>query len=505
MTQTQQFLFGPDLTLSVKSAHTYDFLALSREIKKSDLEEIASWSARGGECFAKYGVQNGMERVNWNFHPLPSGAYCVSQTLQLPYVTRQDSFTHGLIITPKILQNFANNPVLLIELLEKQGFWQAGAEVLRQLILYFREENYFKTEKFAYTQISDKKYPVLRMIPVEGSAEVVRTGFLRKTGENMGVFQLVSVLDAILQNVTTVITGKVSPLSLMKTIFDMLPVNCRPELSFSTKLSFSPERPFRVIFTGENIFEQKRVRQSFNLPQVSFSSGKNEGKKLRSLKNRWSIFMTAILQQKLERKWKEIQILDPSPCDMDDLADQAKIYMKKLGLKRFSESFRKSLPIEKVCFESRPVIEEKNLSQKSPENLLGLNENSPEKEYQIFKEKFMDEKSARQFLSDCFTDSFFIPVLTEASEMEECLNAYLACIVAAAVGNPLASEKMMKIHEHLLLRIPEEKKVDFSEELLEIGLRIWNIQKAEFPTRSYHQIEQMADILCEMITQKDFS
>lgn len=459
MIPVQQFIFGSDFIHKTKSAHHYDFLALSRKIKQADLLEIAAWSARRGDCLAT-GEENEAENAatenctqvgSWNFHPLPSGAYCISRTVNLPFLSRHDCFTHGLIVPPLLLLNYANNPILLIEHLEKLGFWQAGVEVLQQLILYYLEPGVQeKSKDFAYTEISGQKLPVLRTIFIDGNATPVRGEHLRRTGQALGVRHLMEILDGILENVTAIINGASRPLSLLKALFDLIPVNCRTEFSFCTRLRFTINRPFRIHFTGENHAEQRRIRQASKLHQV-FVRENGDSESRRPLKNRWSMFMSMILQLKWEFKWNEMQILDPSPCEMEELPQLARTYFKQLGLHTH-------------CGKASRVKE------------------TP---YAVTHEKLADFHSATP--------------PGQPDGMETLFQSYTDAIISAAAGNPLAVEQMGSLRKNILAGVPESSRKSVAEHLLEMGLETWNQQKQDSPVSSYRQIEKMADVLCTLV------
>ncbi len=480
MISVQQFVFGPDFTSETHRPDDYGYLAMSRNIKKVDLLEIAAWSAHQGDCLTtlpetagEAGIQeNCGKNASWNFHPLPSGAFCISRTLNLPFLTRQDSFTHGLIVPPLLLHHYANNPVLLIEHLEKLGFWQAGAEVLQQLILYFLERKPAgASEHFATTEISGKKYPVLRTLDVDGGAIPVRGEHLRRVGQMLGVQQLTEILDGILQNVTAVINGRVPPLPLLKAIFDLLPVNCRTELYFCTQLKFSPSRPFRILFTGENYAQQRRIRRMTSLPQISIREN-TPGQPRRRLGNRWSMFMSMILQLKWEFKWNEMQILDPSPCEADALPQLARTYFQQLGLRTvYGKTFRKTAA-------TQPPSED----GEGPAGQLAQEETPY---YTVHK----------KIPASAFSPDFSLV------QMDTRVQAYVSAIISAAAGNPLAAEQMQHLRKSILADVPDACRQDVSEHLLEVGLQAWNQQKKEYPVCSHHQIEKMADVLCTMIAE----
>ena len=123
MHAVKQFILGTDR----------EYLALSRGIDRMDLSEIRQWAPQSGELLSP-----ALMAHSWNFHPLPSGKYCLSRTSRISILFPRENpahiFTHGLIIPPELLKDYSNNAVTLIRHLEKLGLWRAGIEVARQLL-----------------------------------------------------------------------------------------------------------------------------------------------------------------------------------------------------------------------------------------------------------------------------------------------------------------------------------------------------------------------------------
>ena len=68
-----------------------------------------------------------LQAESLNFHPLPSGAYCVSRSLTVGGAYRDGGrcvYTHCLIVPPETLARFGNNPFSLIRATSNQGLWR---------------------------------------------------------------------------------------------------------------------------------------------------------------------------------------------------------------------------------------------------------------------------------------------------------------------------------------------------------------------------------------------
>ena len=85
MHSVRQFILGPE----------NEYLAVSRGIDEADLSEICQWSGKSGDLVSEAPMAH-----SWNFHPLPTGSFCLSRTnraaLLFPKADPSQVFTHGI-------------------------------------------------------------------------------------------------------------------------------------------------------------------------------------------------------------------------------------------------------------------------------------------------------------------------------------------------------------------------------------------------------------------------
>ena len=99
----------------------YQVLAHSPGVCDADLGELAAWEPSRDSMH-----ETGPEAESFNFHPLPSGAYCLSRTTLND--GEQDGgprvYTHCLIVPPEVLDRFANHPFPLLQVVSEHCVWQ---------------------------------------------------------------------------------------------------------------------------------------------------------------------------------------------------------------------------------------------------------------------------------------------------------------------------------------------------------------------------------------------
>ena len=87
----------------------YQIAARSPGVCEADAQELAVWGPSHDAM-----LDSGPEAESFNFHPLPSGAHCISRTMPAGWEYgggRQRVCTHCLIVPPEVLARFGNNPV----------------------------------------------------------------------------------------------------------------------------------------------------------------------------------------------------------------------------------------------------------------------------------------------------------------------------------------------------------------------------------------------------------
>lgn len=480
MHSVKQFILGPE----------HEFLAVSRGIEKMDLSEIRQWSAERDELLSSAPLAH-----SWNFHPLPTGKFCLSRTSRLallfPHENSGKVFTHGILVPPELLKDYSNNAVTLLRHLEKQGLWRAGIEVTRQL-QEMGSPDHLKDENFPHAEI----LPVLRTLMMDGGSEAVRLEALNAFARTTGIRRFSSILDQILGNFTTILTGTAVPEMLLEALLDVLPVGCRPEFSFSTGLKFSSKRLFRIICIGSASHEQERIRHHFNLPMISSTSvSLMQDQLLPSLKNRWSMFVATLFEQNLETAWSEIALLDETSSP-GELPRRARFWFRRLGLDEIYQKIREN-------------------RKNAPWN----SEN-----YGIFQTRVSDRKEALGLMSSLMPaseDSASAPAedespIAEAARIspgfdapsapgreenvpQAAVQCYLATLTDAMHGNPLAQEQIKDVFQEITAAAPAADRQEVSEVLLREGVRSWNEEHGSALNLSWRQVEEMVDTLSTVL------
>src|SRR3972149_4240777 len=125
MSKVEQAIFTSAKT---DRALGYQVISQSPGIHPEDARELVVWCPSHDSLLA-----SGEDAVSVNFHPLPSGAYCVSRTMAAgwEYSGRGGGrgYTHCLIVPPEVLARFADNPFALL-----QAALAAGAMEIRHPI-----------------------------------------------------------------------------------------------------------------------------------------------------------------------------------------------------------------------------------------------------------------------------------------------------------------------------------------------------------------------------------
>ncbi|MDO4575924.1 MAG: hypothetical protein Q4D98_12000 [Planctomycetia bacterium] len=418
------------------------FLAISRDVESGDLLEIINWSAGEGDL-----IPDTPQAQSWNFHPLPSGCHCVSRTFRLG----ASLYTHGLLVPAKILRNYSNNAVSLITHLERQGLWRAGVEVTRQ-ILDARQ-----------TPLHNGLVPVLRTLPLDGGREPVHAEKLRAFVETLGIRRFAILLDAVLTNEAAVFLGERLP-DFLEVLLDVLPVECRKEVSFSTGLKFSLRRLFRVVGMGYCAGELQRIRNHFQIPVFAAETKPQASEPyFPPLKNRWAMLVATILEQRREVEWSEIAMTE-SMSSLHNLSRLARSCFRQLGLDAIYRAIR----------ENRK------------------NHRLEDQTYEIIRTSASSVNDAKDKLSKT------LPPVCGTSPIPS-LDRYLTAVTDSLHGNPVATGRVTQLYRHIMASVPESVREETSDILLKEGVRRWNHEHAACPNTSWRQVETMIDTLAGLL------
>jgi hypothetical protein len=214
----------------------YQVVARSPGVCEADARELAVWGPSHDSL-----LESGPEVASFNFHLLPSGAYCVSHTTQAgwEYSGRGGHrvYTQCLIVPRDVLARFANNPFALIRAAQAGGMLEVHEQVPSQL------------------------EPLL----LAGRAAPVDQTLLARLAANPGPQKMAMFMQAALDSACLAVAGLPSAGQLIAGLFSCLPPQCRHEFSFSTGLKFSSRRPFRIVALSGDPAEQRWVAHQHNV------------------------------------------------------------------------------------------------------------------------------------------------------------------------------------------------------------------------------------------------
>jgi hypothetical protein len=223
----------------------YQVVAHSPGIHRHDLRELVIWCPSHDSL-----LEQSADAVSLNFHPLPSGAYCLSRTVPAgwEYSGRGGVrvYTHCLIARPEVLERFANNPFALLRAAESAGTLEIRDPVPAQL-----EE----------LSLSDE-------------AATVDQSLLTRLCSQPGPQAMATLIQAALDAACLAVAGESSPGELFAGLFSCLPPICRLEFSFSTGLKFSGRRPFHLIALSKDPGEQRWIAHQNNVTVLDLTPGK---------------------------------------------------------------------------------------------------------------------------------------------------------------------------------------------------------------------------------------
>lgn len=220
----------------------YQIVAQSPGLHDADARELAVWCP-SHDSF----VELGPDAVSYNFHPLPSGAFCVSRTVPAgwEYSGRGGVrvYTHCLIVATEVLLRFSNNPFSLLK-----AALAGGTLEIREPL------------------------PVrLEQISLAGGATAVDQNLLVELTNQPGPKAIATLVQTARDSICLAVGGLVSPEKLIAGLLNCLPLNYRTEFSFATGLKFSPRRPFRLLARPTDPAEQRWLEHHNNVTVLDLS------------------------------------------------------------------------------------------------------------------------------------------------------------------------------------------------------------------------------------------
>jgi hypothetical protein len=214
----------------------YQVVARSPGVTEAEARELSTWGP-------SHGALNDQrdEASSVNFHRLASGKFCVSKTVAAggEYSQRGGAriYTQSLLVAPEILARFANNPFALL-----RAAWAKGA--------------------LAVHEVPPAKLSAFSLV---GRSTIVDEGLLGQLADCWGAAPVGRLVAAAMYDGAKLLVGAEKNETLFGGLVNCFPLECRPDLTFTTGLRYSPRRPFRFTTTQD---DATSVRQATRLEGV---------------------------------------------------------------------------------------------------------------------------------------------------------------------------------------------------------------------------------------------
>ncbi|MDA7979998.1 MAG: hypothetical protein MPJ50_14610 [Pirellulales bacterium] len=246
----------------------YHLVAASPGVSEADRRELSIWGPSHDSL-----LETGHGALSVNFHPLPSGCFCISQTTLegAEYSGRGPQvYTHSFVVPQMALERFANNPFLFLREATAAG----------------------------HVRIYSEPPERLKAFSLQGNFPNVDTELLEQLNDGLGARRLALFVDAVLNaRCLGVVSHDAGP-RLISGLINCLPLEIRPQISLSTALKHSPRRPFRVICVSSKEKEQRRLARQYEIELFHV-----ERKPKNSPAHLWAKYL---LQRFEERKFQQV-------------------------------------------------------------------------------------------------------------------------------------------------------------------------------------------------------
>jgi hypothetical protein len=422
-----------------KSGHTagYQVVAKSSGVGEADAQELAAWGPTHDSMH-----HTGPDAESFNFHPLPSGMYCISRTVPAGWAHgdgTQIAYTQCLLAPPEVLLRFGNNPFAIIHAATAQSAWHV------------------------HSLSSEVPEPLLLI----GGASPVDQAFLEQLAVDPGPENMASLVQMAREAACLAVTGTPWPAHLIAGLFHCLPQECRLEFSFSTGLKFSPRRPFRIVTLSGDAAEQRWVEQYPNVSVLECRKGQKALSKpldgwARLIEQTLSADHISFLASQLSKRRFHLT-LDDLPAlglqlleDMDASELWDEMPYEELTTEDFSSSSRRAHAAHRQFAQDAPIEPEK--IQSTVTASMCLDPTSPEV---IEKLELLDD-----------------------------------LVYESISGQALAMEQLRATWPKLAEELDDELLAESREQYLRYALSIWEESVSPEGIRQPTRAIQALDVLC---------
>jgi len=440
----------------------YQLAARSANIDSADMRELAHWGPSHDSL-----LETGADALSVNFHPLPSGAFCVSKTTPAgeEYSGRGEKiYTQCLVVPAEVLLRFGNNPFSLLTAAFAQGS----------------------------LRVHDRVPESLEPFRLGGKATAVDQALLGQLLTEPGVTWLGAVVEAALSSTSlALVAGRLRP-RLVAGLINCLPIECRTAFSFTTGLKHSPRRPFRLFCLANDPAEQRRLERQYDLTVLELSG---KPPKRFTATDGWSGFVACTIATG-KTSFLSQQLAKPRP--KLTLADLPQLGNELLeGLAALENSIANSPAPAAACAneEGCQIVEELRPSAGSPANDVPLGPESAPGDEPVVEPVAavatdpLDDLRRADAPHRRFQRTFPLPNAEPSPgvgppEPSQVLGA--ACPTAieklerlddtvfeAIAGKPGAIEQLRRLWPEVLAEVGPELVEESREQYLRHALRIW--------------------------------
>ncbi len=243
MAQVEQAVFTSART---DRSAGYQLVGRSPGVCEADARQLAVWGPSHDAL-----LELGAEAGSINFHPLPSGAYCVSRTSAAgwEYSGRGGHrvYTQCLIVPPHVLERFSNNPFAVVRAAVASGAMRV------------------------FDRVPHRLEPV-RLV---GTALPVDQELLAKLAGNPGPQAMAALVQAARDAECLAVASPLPADTLLAGLISCLPPECRRRFPLSTGLKFSSRRPLRLVALSGDRTEQLWVAHQCNLTVIDLADSQS--------------------------------------------------------------------------------------------------------------------------------------------------------------------------------------------------------------------------------------
>lgn len=220
----------------------YHLVAGTRGVGQADARALSAWGPSEDALW-----DSRPDAQSLNFHPLPSGRYCISLTRAdgTEYSGRGGRCltTQCLVVPAETLGRFANNPFAVYRAARSSGYLAAEQD----------------------------PRGALRPFHLVGHGAPVDRTLLLRLAQCPGPAWMAALVRAALELDQFVIASGVPSDRLIAGLIHCVPLESRLKLSFSTGLRFSVRRPFRLVTLPSDPEQRAHWQRTIPLPCFDLS------------------------------------------------------------------------------------------------------------------------------------------------------------------------------------------------------------------------------------------